>query len=117
MSAFTALAALCALGIASPASAQMVNSAATVRKGQDLAAIACATCHKVAGDRRTAPILPTPAPSFDTIAQRPDIDAGILENFITTTGRNAEHPSAMPNPYLLDYQVQQIVTYILSLRK
>jgi hypothetical protein len=36
-----------------------------------------------------------------------------LEHFIITT----RHPTSMPNPYLLEYQVQEVVTYILSLRK
>ena len=95
----------------------MVNSANTVRKGHDLASIACSNCHQVAVDQAAAPVLPNPAPSFDSIARRPDIDADTLEHFITSTRRNLDHPTDMPNPYLLEYQVQQVVTYILSLRK
>jgi cytochrome c1 len=115
--AFRLLAALPILAIAAPAGAQMVNSAHTARKGHDLATIACSHCHQVSFDQRATPVLATPAPSFDSIAQRPDINADVLEHFISSTSRNLDHPTDMPNPYLLEYQVQQVVTYILSLRK
>jgi hypothetical protein len=117
VSAFTALAALSTLTIAGPAWGQMVNSAHTARKGHDLATVACSHCHQVAVDQRVAPVLTLAAPSFEAIAQRPDINADVLQHSITFTRRNVEHPTGMPNPYLLEYQVQQVVTYILSLRK
>ena len=117
VSAFIALAALSILTIAGPAWAQMVNSADTARKGHDLATVACSNCHQVAVDQRAAPLPVRPAPSFDSIAQRPDINADVLEHFIITTRRSEDHPTSMPNPYLLEYQVQEVVTYILSLRK
>jgi mono/diheme cytochrome c family protein len=116
-SGFASLAALSSLLLAGPAWAQMVNSANTIRRGHDLASIACANCHQVAVDQRPARVLAAPAPSFDSIAQRPDINADVLQHLITSTRRNVEHPAGMPNPYLLEYQVQQVVTYILSLRK
>jgi mono/diheme cytochrome c family protein len=115
--AFTLLATLSIVAMACPARAQMVNSADTARRGHDLAAVACANCHQVAVDQRAVPVLASPAPSFDSIAQRPDVGADVLEQFITSTRRNVDHPDDMPNPYLLEYQVQQVVTYILSLRK
>jgi mono/diheme cytochrome c family protein len=115
--AFALLAALSGLAAAGPAYAQMVNSAATARKGLHLAAIACSTCHQVAADERRTPALAPLAPSFDAIAQRPGIDEDALAHFITTTRRGADHPSGMPNPYLLEYQVKEVVAYILSLRR
>jgi mono/diheme cytochrome c family protein len=120
VSAFIALAALAALSILTttgPAWAQMVNSADTARKGHDLARVACSNCHQVAVDQRAAPLPVRPAPSFDSIAQRPDINADVLEHFIVTTRRSVDHPADMPNQYLLEYQVLEVVTYILSLRK
>ena len=95
----------------------MVNWADTARKGHDLATVACSNCHQVAVDQRAAPLLARPAPSFDSIAQRSDINADVLEHFIITTRRSVDHRTSMPNPYLLEYQVQEVVTYILSLRK
>ena len=115
--AVAALAALSIVLIARPASAQMVNSSDTARRGHDLATVACSNCHQVAIDQHGAPLLAPPAASFHSIAQRPDINANVLEHFINSTRRNADHPTGMPNPYLMEYQVQQIVTYILSWRK
>jgi mono/diheme cytochrome c family protein len=115
--AFTLLATLFALAMAGSARAQMVNSANTARKGLFLATVACSTCHQVAGDQRSVPVLAPPAPSFDAIAQRQGINEDALEHFIATTRRSPDHPNSMPNPYLLEYQVREVVTYILSLRK
>jgi len=110
--------ALVALGVMiSPVWAQQANTADDVRKGHDLAAIVCANCHMAAADQRFAPILSPPAPSFESIAQRPDINADYLDRFLTTTHRGIDNPKGMPNPYLMDYQVKQVTAYILSLRK
>jgi hypothetical protein len=70
-----------------------------------------------ASDQRFMPVLQPPAPSFDSIAQRNDTNADSLRTFITTTHRGLDHPKGMPNPYLADYQITQVVAYILSLRK
>ena len=86
-------------------------------KGHDLATLVCANCHVAAADQRFTPILNPPAPSFESIAQRPDTTAQSLEKFMTTTHRGIDNPGGMPNPYLMDYQVKQITAYILSLRK
>ena len=94
VSAFIALAALSILTIAGPAWAQMVNWADTARKGHDW------------------------RQSLVRIATRwRSINADVLEHFTITTRRSVDHPTSMPNPYLLEYQVQEVVTYILSLRK
>jgi mono/diheme cytochrome c family protein len=101
----------------SPAFAQPATPADDVRKGHDLAALVCANCHVAAADQRFTPVLNPPAPSFDSIAQRPGTTAESLEKFMTTTHRGLDNPGGMPNPYLMDYQVKQLVAYILSLRK
>jgi mono/diheme cytochrome c family protein len=59
--AVTALAALPIALIAGPASAQMVNSADTARRGHDLATVACSNCHQVAIEQRGAPLRAPPA--------------------------------------------------------
>jgi mono/diheme cytochrome c family protein len=100
-----------------PAAAQQASPAETLRKGHDLAAIVCANCHLAAPDQRFPPVLHPPAPSFDSIAQRPDTTADSLEKFMTTTHRGLDNPKGMPNPYLMDYQIKQVVAYILSLHK
>ncbi len=77
----------------------------------------CGNCHVAAPDQAHKPILNPPAPSFESIAQRADISADSLENFITTTHRGLDNPNGMPNLSLVDYQVKEVVAYILSLRK
>ena len=86
-----------------------------VQKGHQLAAAICAICHVAAADQRYPPIMKPPAPSFGSIAQR--MDAESLTKFIATTHRGLDTPKGMPNPELMDYQVKQVVAYILSLHK
>ena len=96
---------------------QDASSADNVRKGHRLAIMVCAFCHVAASDQARMPILNPPAPSFESIAQRTDISAEWLEQFISTTHRGLDNPSGMPNPSLLDYQVKEVTAYLLSLRK
>lgn len=86
-----------------------------VRKGHFLAAHICAICHVAAADQAYPPIMKPPASSFASIAQR--MDAESLKNFMATTHRGLNNPKGMPNPQLMDYQINQLVAYILSLRK
>ena len=99
------------------AAGQETTSADDLRTGHRLAIMVCAFCHVAAPDQANMPILNPPAPSFESIAQRTDVTADWLENFITTTHRGLDNPSGMPNPSLLDYQVKQVTAYLLSLRK
>jgi len=93
------------------------NSADDVSKGHFLAIMICGHCHVAAPDQPYMPILKPPAPSFESIAQRKDINADWLQTFVTTTHRGLDNPKGMPNTYLADYQVKQLVAYFLSLRK
>ena len=88
-----------------------------VREGHHVAAMVCGVCHVAAADQSTPPILQPPAPSFESIAQRKDVTADLLKEFITTTHRTLATQKGMPNPDLADFQVKQVVAYILSLRK
>jgi cytochrome c1 len=36
---------------------------------------------------------------------------------VTTTHRGLDEPNGMPNPYLVDYQIKQVIAYMMSLRK
>ena len=93
------------------------NSADDVHKGHHLATMLCTTCHIAASDQSYAPTLRPPAPSFESIAQRQDISADSLQKFLTTTHQGLDNPKGMPTPNLADFQVKEIVAYILSLRK
>jgi len=99
------------------ASAQAPQNADDVREGHQLAAMLCAQCHVAAADQRFLPNLNPPAPPFSAVAQRPDLTADWLKNFLTTTHRGLDNPKGMPMPYLADYQVKQVTAYLLSLRK
>jgi mono/diheme cytochrome c family protein len=96
---------------------QDATPADNVRKGHQLAIMVCGNCHVAAPDQAHKPILNPPAPSFESIAQRTNISADWLEKFITTTHRDLDNPTGMPNLLLVDYQVKEVVAYLLSFRK
>jgi len=98
-------------------SAWAQDNAADVSAGHSLATKVCAVCHVAAPDQRTQPMLQPPAVPFATIMQRPDVTAGSLRTFMATTHRGLDKPNGMPDPDLADYQVKQVVAYLLSLRK
>ncbi len=99
------------------AQAQESSSANDLRAGHQLASMLCGTCHVAAPDQPFTPILNPPAPPFASIVQRKDFSEGWLQNFLTTTHRGLDEPNGMPNPYLADYQVKQVVAYMMSLHK
>lgn len=101
----------------SAAFAQAAANTDDVSKGHYLAVMICSICHVAAPDQSHPPMLSPPASPFAEIAQRPDINEASLTKFITTTHRGLDHPTGMPNPDLADYQVKEVVAYILSLRK
>src|SRR5271166_5438135 len=112
------LALLAALGVyAGRALAIDAGVAKDVQQGHRLAVIICANCHLVASDQPYEPILRPPAPSFESIAQRSDMDAVALQKYLSTLHREVAHPENMPNPQLVDDQMKQVVAYLLSLRK
>jgi mono/diheme cytochrome c family protein len=88
-----------------------------VRAGRRLAVLICANCHVVARDQPYQPILRPPAPSFETIAQSPTVTADSIRAFLTTTHRGLDNPRGMPSPELLDYQIKEVASYLLSLRR
>ena len=112
--ALTWFVALCAA--APPAWGQAVISD-EVRAGHHLVAMLCDECHIAARDQAYAPTRDPPAPSFESIAQRKDVNANSLEHFLKTTHEGLDNPKGMENPGLADFQVKAIVAYILSPRK
>lgn len=116
MRAVSSLLIFLSMGI-SAALAQQGSQGDEVSQGHYVAAEICSICHLAAPDQAQLPLLKPPAPPFAAIAQRPDINAQSLTKFITTTHRGLDHPAGMPNPDLADFQVKQVVAYILSLRK
>lgn len=88
-----------------------------VAQGHHIATLVCSPCHVAAKDQAFEPILRPPAPAFEALAQRSAVNEAFLHKFLTTTHRDISNPQGMPNPQLLDDQVQQVSAYLLSLRK
>lgn len=98
------------------ASIRALSEEAAISQGHRFALLVCAACHVVATDQGGPPILRIPGPSFDAIANKPEITAASLRAFLTTTHAKIAIPAGMPNPQLADYQIDEVVSYILSLR-
>lgn len=97
-----------------PALAQ-VPSDDKVAAGRRFAEMVCGACHTVTPQGRI-PILSPPAPNFTTLARRPDLTDRSLREFLNSNHRNIGQTEAMPNPRLADYQIDEVVAYIMSLR-
>jgi len=96
---------------------QQSNTADDVNQGHHLAVEICAFCHLAAPDQRAQPILDPPAPPFAAIMQRKDVTVESLTAFINKTHRGLDEPNGMPNPNLAEYQIKQVVAYLMSLKK
>ncbi|WP_213771851.1 hypothetical protein [Bradyrhizobium sp. dw_78] len=115
---FFACLAIASYSTLAAARAQQADSASDdVQNGHHLAAIICSNCHVAGPDQLVDPILRPPAPSFESIARRGTTNADTLEKFLTTTHSDISNSAGMPNPELLDFQVRQVVAYLLSLRQ
>jgi len=113
-----ALASLMALSaMVSTAWSQEAGNSDDVEKGRHLADLICANCHVVAPDQTLQPVLRPPAPSFESIARRSTTNADAIRTFLASTHRDISKPDGMPNPQLLDYQLNEVVSYLLSLQK
>lgn len=107
----TALISICVNGAAWAQEAQDVQS------GHKLAVNFCALCHVAAADQPSLPIMRPPAPSFESIAQRPTTNEASIRVFLTTTHMGLDNPNGMPNPRLSDFEMKQVIAYLLSLRR
>ena len=87
-----------------------------VQKGHALAIKLCGICHVAAPDQPYKPRMKPPVPSFASIIRKKTFDAESLASFLTTTHRGLDNPKGMPNLDLMDFQVNQIVAYFLSLQ-
>jgi mono/diheme cytochrome c family protein len=98
------------------ASVQALSEEAAASQGHRFALLVCAACHVVATDQEVPPILRTPGPSFDAIANKPGTTGDSLRVFLSTTHAKIAASTSMPNPQLADYQMAEVISYILSLR-
>jgi len=89
-----------------------------VETGEELALRQCSLCHVVSADPRYRPSLRQATPSFEAIANQPGTTAKSLRKFITTTHWDDKTiPMTMPDQALLGSEPEDVVAYILSLRK
>ncbi len=56
------------------------------------------------------------APSFSAIARRNDQSEASLRNFLSTLHRDIGRTGKMPNWLLADFQIDELVAYILSMK-
>ncbi len=90
---------------------------ASQERGRQIALKVCSACHVVATEQEFSPLLNPPGPPFAEIVNRASLTRASLRHFITSTHWDERTvPLRMPNPELLDSQVTDVVTYILSLR-
>ena len=111
--AATALSAAIATGFSTHAYAQ--NKVAS-GMGHDLAQRLCTSCHLIEPGQ-TNPPGHVGGPSFQSVADRPDVTVEGLRKHLKTTHSNEMIPLAMPNPQLTQDQLVKIIAYIVSLRQ
>ena len=115
ISYLTLLLGLCALSVSALSADK--GSGRAVERGHQIALHVCTACHVVEATQEYPVLLDPPAPPFTDIANRADLTRASLRHFIVTTHWDEKAlPLTMPNPELLDFQVTDVVTYILSLR-
>lgn len=86
--------------------------------GEELALRQCSFCHVVSSDTRYRPSLIHPAPGFQEIADEPGATAESLRRFITTTHWDEKTiPMTMPDQMLSGEETNEVIAYMLSLRK
>ena len=107
---FAASATLVMATAAFSAHARNVDRPGDIRAGRELAQGNCAGCHIVTSERG-ALHLPGVAPNFADIAQMPSTTRISLLAFL-----RSPHPT-MPNLILSDRQANEVVAYILSLKR
>jgi len=102
-------------GLASPAWAETPSSE-QVAAGRKFAQRVCGACHVVTQQREELPVLASPGPSFAVLAQRPLLTEQALRELLGANHRNFGPHEAMPNPRLADYQIDEIVAFMMSLK-
>ncbi|CAM5766572.1 hypothetical protein LMIY3S_01867 [Labrys miyagiensis] len=87
-----------------------------VANGRRLALMICGACHVVASDPANIPILDPPAQDLQVRARRSVLPEAVLRQMLTSDHSKVGPGEAMPNPQLVDYQIDAIIAYFQSLR-
>lgn len=91
------------------ASSTLAEESGNVRDGLRFAQTVCAECHAVRDGERASPN--AQAPTFTNVANSPGMNAMALEVWFQTP-----HPT-MPNLKFSNQESDNVIAYILSLRK
>jgi hypothetical protein len=83
------------------------REASEIKAGQELAEKICSRCH-VVSEKVGSP--------FPDIAKGDHTTPNALRDFLHTTHANVSHPGSMPNQELTEQQIDELATYIASLR-
>lgn len=89
-----------------------------VAAGRTLALQACTGCHLVASDQPYRPILkrtPRP-PDFKDIANKPDVTAAWLRNYLASLPAIPTKSSQMANADLSEEEMRDVSAFIMTLR-
>lgn len=86
-----------------------------ISRGRNFAELVCGACHVVSDSKQT-PILRDPGPPFVQIARRTSTTEDSLRTYLDTKHPDMGPSERMPNPRLADYQIDEVIAYILSLR-
>jgi mono/diheme cytochrome c family protein len=111
----TLLTLMLSVAFVSMARAETPNSD-LVTAGRSFAQRVCGACHVVTPQSRETPLLSPPGPSFAVLAQRPLLTEQALREFLTSNHGTMGPHEAMPNPRLVDYQIDEIVAFMMSLK-
>jgi mono/diheme cytochrome c family protein len=87
-----------------------------IAPGRSFAQRVCGACHVVTPQSKESPLLSPPGPSFAVLAQRPLLTEQALREFLTSNHGTMGPHEAMPNPRLVDYQIDEIVAFMMSLK-
>lgn len=108
--------AVVSLGLGASTWAAAQPAADAVTRGRRLAELACTPCHVVEKGSDSQPILRNPGPTFEMIAARPSTTPESLRALLASGHARLGTEGRMPNPMLADYQIDELIAYILSLR-
>ncbi len=110
-----AFSALIFAGLAGSPVAMADSNQVASSMGHELARHTCTMCHLV-DPGQTNPPDHVGGPTFQSVADRPDVTVQTLRKHLRTTHTNAMVPLAMPNPGLTEDELVKIISYIISLR-
>ena len=111
------VAAVCMAAL-SQAGAETRSDDIAIRSGRNIAVTTCVACHIVSRDQAVKPVLGPGIPSFEEIANRPDITVDSLSVSMKVARWHdpAIAPTLLPMSRISDAERGQIASYILSLR-